>query len=190
MAGVILVGSLPWAFALLLRWLSTHSDRLFAPAAALRVFPILGGASSVSVLGAVSAVGSVALTSPARWEQIIGVLFLSAVVWRASLLLRHLAVVRAHTREAAGLAIHRDGNSQVLLIEDDAPDAFSVPAAGGAVVITTGLARALPAAELDVVVAHERAHLRYRHHFWVHCAEVRGCESADQSDCRDDAARS
>lgn len=172
MAGLILVGSLPWAFAVLLRWVSSRSDRLFTPGVAVRVFPVLGVASSVSVVAALSAIGSVAVTSPTRVVQILGVLSLSAVAWRASLALRHLVLVRTQTRETAGLAIHRRGSDDVVLIEDDAPDAFSVPAAGGAVVITTGLAHALPVAELRVVIAHERAHLRYRHHFWVHCAEI------------------
>lgn len=64
----------------------------------------------------------------------------------------------------------------VVIVQDDRPDAFAVPGRGsGVIVLTTGLTTRMTAAERRVVIDHERAHLRYRHHLHVQAAEFAAC---------------
>ncbi len=51
----------------------------------------------------------------------------------------------------------------VVVVEDAALRAVAVPGLRGRVVLTTGMVKALDARERRVLLAHERAHLRYRH---------------------------
>jgi len=52
---------------------------------------------------------------------------------------------------------------RLVVVDDPAVRAVAVPGVHGRVLITTGMVRALGAAERKVLLAHERAHLRYRH---------------------------
>src|SRR3954462_4364198 len=58
------------------------------------------------------------------------------------------------------------------VVDDDEPDAYTLPGIGGRVVVSTAMLRALPADERRVLLAHEAAHLSRRHHLWVQAAEV------------------
>jgi hypothetical protein len=60
----------------------------------------------------------------------------------------------------------------LVVLEDDRPDAFAVPGAGGRIVATTGLLRALTAAERRALIAHESAHLNRRHAWWLLATDV------------------
>lgn len=62
-------------------------------------------------------------------------------------------VARPHTRHA-----------DVLVLDHPVPVAYSLSARRRAIVVSTGAQDALSAAELGAVLAHERAHLRQRHH--------------------------
>ncbi|MEG3616722.1 M56 family metallopeptidase [Isoptericola haloaureus] len=53
---------------------------------------------------------------------------------------------------------------RVLVVPDDAPAAFALPARHGGVVVSTGALASLDDAGLAAVLAHEEAHLRQRHH--------------------------
>lgn len=65
---------------------------------------------------------------------------------------------------------HRAG--PVLVLDDPRPDVFTTPAPGGRVVITSGLLGELNTHQHDVVLAHELAHLRYRHSWWRQAADL------------------
>lgn len=52
---------------------------------------------------------------------------------------------------------------RLVVVDDPAVRAVAVPGVYGRVLITTGMVKALSAAERRVLLAHERAHLRYRH---------------------------
>jgi Zn-dependent protease with chaperone function len=58
------------------------------------------------------------------------------------------------------------------VVDDDEPDAYTLPGLGGRVVVSTAMLRALPADERRVLLAHEAAHLARRHHLWVQAAEL------------------
>ncbi|MFJ9542227.1 M56 family metallopeptidase [Streptomyces sp. NPDC101225] len=72
---------------------------------------------------------------------------------------RHLLWAR---RECARLP----GGLELAVVDDDAPTAFALPGAPGRVVVSRGMLRCLGDVERDALFAHERAHLRGRHHLF------------------------
>ncbi|MFD5412508.1 M56 family metallopeptidase [Streptomyces nojiriensis] len=62
--------------------------------------------------------------------------------------------------------------SELVVLEEAHPDAYALPGRPGRIVITSGMLRALSAAEREVLLAHERAHLRGRHHLLVATVEL------------------
>ena len=75
-----------------------------------------------------------------------------------------------HTRE------HLDRRTVLLTCRDDEPFACAIAGRESAVVISTGLRALLTPAQLEAVVAHERAHLRGRHYVALRLAELnRSC---------------
>ncbi|MFF4361614.1 M56 family metallopeptidase [Streptomyces sp. NPDC001604] len=98
-----------------------------------------------------------------------GAALASAAVATTRALRRRLRAQRTAAREAACLPA-RNGLS---VVEDPSADAFAVPgsatsaAPGGRIVVSTGMLAALTPEEVSVLVAHERAHLRARHHWFV-----------------------
>ena len=63
----------------------------------------------------------------------------------------------------------QDG-SGVTFVDHDAPLVYCLPGRSGRVVVTAGAARLLSHEELASVLAHERAHLRARHHVLIAAA--------------------
>ncbi|MFF1724787.1 M56 family metallopeptidase [Streptomyces sviceus] len=72
---------------------------------------------------------------------------------------RHL--VRAR-RECAQLP----QETELAVLDDDAPIAFALPGKPGRVVVSRGMLRCLGDRERAALLAHERAHLRGRHHLF------------------------
>ncbi|WP_067793387.1 M56 family metallopeptidase [Actinomadura formosensis] len=70
---------------------------------------------------------------------------------------RHREMLRLVARE------HRR-HPDVLVLDHPVPVAYSLPARRRAIVVSTGAQESLSAAEFGAVLAHERAHLRQRHH--------------------------
>ncbi|HEY1914897.1 MAG TPA: M56 family metallopeptidase [Streptosporangiaceae bacterium] len=79
------------------------------------------------------------------------------VAWR-----RGKALVTAY--RAAG---RLPGTGQVVVVEDTAADAYTVPGWPGRIVITSGMMRALAPREREVLLAHERAHASGRHYLFA-----------------------
>ncbi|WP_149263905.1 M56 family metallopeptidase [Actinomadura sp. K4S16] len=72
---------------------------------------------------------------------------------------------RRRHRETLRLVARADGrHPDVLVLDHPVPAAYSLPSRRRAIVVSTGALEALSAEELDAVLAHERAHLRQRHH--------------------------
>ncbi len=88
------------------------------------------------------------------------------------------ALLRLH-RDCRGLQPADDLGAQanVIVLDSDHPEAFATPAAGGRIVVTSGLLHALSADEQRVLFAHEAAHLRHRHPWWVLAVEL--CAAAN-----------
>ncbi|MEU0721779.1 M56 family metallopeptidase [Streptomyces lavendulocolor] len=78
------------------------------------------------------------------------------------------------TRHAAVLAMvgsHRP-ELGVTVLDDDRPAAYCLPGHGHRIVLTTAALAALEQPALDAVIAHERAHIRQRHHLVLAYAEA------------------
>ncbi|MQY07886.1 M56 family metallopeptidase [Actinomadura macrotermitis] len=72
---------------------------------------------------------------------------------------------RRRHREMLRLVAREHGrHPDVLVLDHPVPVAYSLPARERSIVVSTGAQRALTADELGAVLAHERAHLRRRHH--------------------------
>ncbi|WP_007515162.1 M56 family metallopeptidase [Pseudofrankia saprophytica] len=76
---------------------------------------------------------------------------------------RQRTALRAAGVEAAALP----GEDVVVVVPGKHPDAFTLPGSPGRIVVTESMRAALSPDELGVVLAHERAHLRGRHHRYV-----------------------
>lgn len=57
------------------------------------------------------------------------------------------------------------GGGEVVVLASPVPQAFAAPVGGGRIVVSTGMLAALSPAQRRVLFAHERAHLRGRHHW-------------------------
>ncbi|MEU7497967.1 M56 family metallopeptidase [Streptomyces griseofuscus] len=73
---------------------------------------------------------------------------------------RHLRWAR---REAAALP----GDTELAVLDDLVPQAFALPGAPGRIVVSRGILRCLGDDERAALLAHERAHLRGRHHLYL-----------------------
>ena len=67
------------------------------------------------------------------------------------------------------MASHTEG---LVVVTDPTPSAYAVHGLHGRVVVSTGMLAALPAAERRVLLVHEAAHLRHRHHLYVLAADI------------------
>lgn len=70
---------------------------------------------------------------------------------------------RAH-RRVLDIVGRKDAQLDAVVVDHDVPAAYCLPGAEWQVVVTSGALRTLAADELAAVLAHERAHLRGRHH--------------------------
>jgi Zn-dependent protease with chaperone function len=105
---------------------------------------------------------------------VAGMLLAGAVVLRACwYLARELARSRRDRREHATLlaATGRPGpDLGVVVLDHDAPVAYSMPCGRYRVVVSAGALAVLGTEQLHAVLAHERAHLRCRHHLMLSVA--------------------
>jgi Zn-dependent protease with chaperone function len=97
--------------------------------------------------------------------QLLGVLALS-FVRTARTRRRHRAMLELLVRPGApsGSSAGSSAGAETLLLEHPAPVAFCIPGARPLLVLSSGMLAELDQAQLAAVVAHERAHLRERHH--------------------------
>jgi hypothetical protein len=91
---------------------------------------------------------------------------LAAAVRRTLAAGRDLAAAAATCRRLG------PGAGGLVVVDDARPEAFAVPGRGGRVVVSTAMLRALPPDERRVLLAHEAAHLRSRHHLYVVLADL------------------
>lgn len=148
------------AVAMVLLVLPDHG--LGVVAAVHRCWDSLQHGSGPAVEAVSGMIGAVLLT---------GLLARVAVVGRRTARLRaqegrrHLDLLRIAARREAG-------PHPTLWLEHDRPLAFSLAGRPGVVVATDGLHRHLTPAQVEAVLAHERAHLDGRHHLLVTIGDV------------------
>jgi len=77
---------------------------------------------------------------------------------------------RIRQRTQLSLIAHTDEDLDVVVLDHASCAAYCVPGRAGRIVITTAAQDALDPEQMTAVVAHERAHLRGRHHLVIQCA--------------------
>jgi Zn-dependent protease with chaperone function len=60
----------------------------------------------------------------------------------------------------------------LVVLDTEAPDAFTTPEATGRIVVTRGMLRALSVDETSALLAHEHSHLLHRHTWWILAADL------------------
>ena len=96
----------------------------------------------------------------------------------AALAAAALAALRAGWRRAGAMAAaHRQarglpGSGQVVVVPDEAADAYTVPGWPGRIVITSGMLDALSDDEREVLLAHEQAHAAGCHYLFTAAARL------------------
>ncbi|MGW3101376.1 M56 family metallopeptidase [Streptomyces sp. NPDC001100] len=146
---------------------------------------VLGAASTVS-LGLLATTGLIRIPLLARlghWSArtaqhdapsqlsvalLAGLLLGGAVIAAARMLWRRARSLASATLEAACMP-SRDG---LVIVDDEAPDAFALPGLPGRVVVSTGMLHTLDESERDILLAHERAHLTAHHYAFVALAQL------------------
>ena len=82
-----------------------------------------------------------------------------------------LSVLR-HERRRPRVDLAFSGDEELIVLGSDDPTAYAVPGHPGHIVVSVGMIRALDESERRVLLAHERAHLRHRHHRYVRIADL------------------
>ncbi|MFB6812363.1 M56 family metallopeptidase [Streptomyces sp. NPDC056387] len=100
----------------------------------------------------------------------VAVAALAVLLLCAALFVRGLHRRWTQLGRAKRLAARADG--ELLVLADEFPDAYALPGRPGRIVVTAGMLRALSAAEREALFAHERAHLRGRHHLFTAVTEL------------------
>jgi Zn-dependent protease with chaperone function len=185
-----LLALVPLLASALLALSSDHIGRVLPPATAVRLLTAAALACALGV-GFVLAVGAFtvlaqvpALARAGHWSvsvvqgndpvpALLGLLpglavaaLMIRALHRAGQQIRDLAAAQATCRRL-GPAI-----SGLVIVPDDAPDAYTLPGLSGRVVVSTGMLRALPADERRVLLSHEDSHLRHRHHAYVQLTDL------------------
>ena len=80
--------------------------------------------------------------------------------------LRTLILVRRASARMAPVA------DKLVILDEREPIAYSLAGSGGRIVVSTGMFAALSAPERHVLLAHEAAHLRHRHHLYLHLVRL------------------
>lgn len=87
-----------------------------------------------------------------------------AAIWGARRIRALIAVYRDYR--------HLGPTGEVVVLDSATIDAFATPAPAGQIIVTAALWDALSPDERQVVLAHERSHLRHRHTWWTLAAEL------------------
>ncbi|MGI5162458.1 M56 family metallopeptidase [Microbispora sp. CA-102843] len=184
---------LPFVVSALLGLAIPRFGRRLAPATATRLLVVAGvacAASSVltlvflasTYLGQVPLVASFGDWSAGLLEALDPVPRPAAQLALLALAVVGALAVRTATRQVltwrrASRACRRASAASggLVVVDNPVPHAYAVPGGfgdPGRVVVTTGILRALDADERRVLLAHERAHLRHRHHLYRTAAAV------------------
>ena len=96
----------------------------------------------------------------------LAVAAVSALALAAGLVSLGVSAVRQvrHTLWARRECGRLPGDLELAVLDDEVARAFALPGAPGRIVVSKGMLRCLGHAEREALLAHERAHLRGRHH--------------------------
>jgi hypothetical protein len=97
-----------------------------------------------------------------------GAVLAAAAAAACRALYRRAGAILAAGREARALP----GAGQVVVTQDDAADAYTLPGWPCRIVITSGMLRALSLPERGVLLAHERTHAGWQHYLFTSAARL------------------
>jgi Zn-dependent protease with chaperone function len=177
----------PFAASILLYLFSSSVGRRLPPATAAAVLTALAVAVATATGLVLAAAGVLTLAQAPRiaadghWSahtlQVsehlpLGVGALAGVIVVGLLAATLLKAGQAiHDLARATIACRRlaPATTDLVILDDDAgPCAYTIGGLRGRVVVSTAMLRALSADERRVLLAHEAAHLRHRHHLYLH----------------------
>jgi len=95
---------------------------------------------------------------------------LARIAWCTARALALAAGARRRHRLRLSLVGRPDPRLGAVIVRHHEPTAYCLPGHGSRIVVTTGAIDALDEGQLRAVLAHERAHLRGRHHLLVNIA--------------------
>ncbi|MCB5909114.1 M56 family metallopeptidase [Streptomyces pinistramenti] len=136
-------------------------------ALALLVVP---GASYVPALAALDALIEPLTAGPPAVTVALASAAAGLLAWSAAAVAGCLRRHRADLTRARALV--GEAHGELAVLHDSRPDAYALPGRPGRIVVTTAMLRALEPAEREALFAHERAHLRGRHHLFLAAAEL------------------
>ncbi|MGP4104590.1 M56 family metallopeptidase [Nonomuraea sp. KM90] len=115
----------------------------------------------------------VTMSSATTWAGlVVGGLVLARVAYTGSAVVLRTRRERRRHAEALALLGRHDHDLDALVVDYDERLAYCLPGRNGHAVITTGALRSLAPEQVAAVLAHERAHLRGRHHLVLAGAEA------------------
>jgi Zn-dependent protease with chaperone function len=136
----------------------------------------LGGALSTAIGACVLRLRATYATPGGAAAAAAGLVLSGAVVaWTALTAADHLRATRRQARrhaQTARLVGQPDLALDAVLVEHSQPAAYCVAGGRPTVIVTTGALLALDPGQLDAVLAHERAHLAWRHHRLLAMARI------------------
>ena len=136
----------------------------------------LGGALSTVIGACVLRLRATYATPGGATAAAAGLVLSAAVVaWTALTAAHHLRAAGRQARrheQTARLVGRPDLALGAVLVEHPQPTAYCVAGRQPTVILTTGALLALDAGQLDAVLAHERAHLTWRHHRLLAMARI------------------
>jgi hypothetical protein len=94
---------------------------------------------------------------------IAGLLLGGAALAAARMLWRRARSLAAAALEAACMPASND----LVVVDDEAPEAFALPGLPGRVIVSTGMLHTLEESEHDILLTHERTHLAAHHYLFV-----------------------
>lgn len=172
----------PGAIAMTAGLVSALLHRRLRPAVAVPVLTISAAMSALAVMWsllllAVGYLGHVAwIAERFAWCRTLahahdaippGAGIVAIIVLAASA----LSILR-HERRRPRVDVAFTGDEELIVLRSDDPTAYAVPGRPGHIVVSVGMIRALDESERRVLLAHERAHLRHRHHRYVRVADL------------------
>jgi Zn-dependent protease with chaperone function len=106
---------------------------------------------------------------PSGWTSLIaGIVLGAALAATVAFAVRRGRALVDASRHARDLP----GHGELVVTGDEAADAYAVPGRPGRIVVSTGMLGVLDASGRAALLAHERAHLSNRHHWFTGAARL------------------
>lgn len=171
---------LPAVVAVVVGLAAGRLQRGLRPALATLAYTLLAATAAVAVLAAIVVLSTLTVarthwvTDRVAWCQTIAgdhdlpAAAAAAIVSGAMAMGCSVAVTAWRRRRPRPL-----GRAEGLVVlPTDVPTAYAVPGQPGHIIVSRGMLRGLDPVERRVLLAHERAHLRLRHHRYLWIADI------------------